>query len=122
MTTKKNRSERLAKQIRALEHSVDYLFITPQETAQKIDNGDLVAMKIIASSHLLAAVAYKKNFYVANKGYRQIFAPGVVEFQVEKPENIVSVINDFRHHTALDESLGTEQHTFSGRIHVFRGA
>lgn len=73
---------------RAMQDSLSYWHKPKKEVAEKIQKGELVALKASASQHLYGFVVYKNKLYVCNKGYFYLQTPGVIKLDINNADEL----------------------------------
>lgn len=76
------------------------------ELVQRIERGEMVAVKVSGSGHLYGVVFYKGNIYICNKRMAYIEEPGIYRAKIGDLGGLAELIMRFKEERPVKETLG----------------
>lgn len=95
--------------------SLRYIHQPAKLTAERIQKGELLAMKVIGANHLYGVVCYKGNLYMCNKGRRNTSSPGIYSYQINNKDFLETIVRNFTDNRAFEEAIQSQYYGFTGK-------
>lgn len=89
-----------------MEGSLSYLTEPLPELVNRIERGDIVALKVCGSGHLYGVVFFNDYLFICNKGMAFVEEPGIYRVRIGGREGLQEVLTRFKEERPLEETLG----------------